>query len=149
MARTIRPRTPAQDLTTFPSVFERLLGEPLASRSVWPSEERQDILVDMYEEDDAIVVRASVPGLKREDLHAEVHGDELRIWGERKEETERKDEDVYLREHRYGRIERRMMLPRDVDADAASAAFRDGVLTLKLPTRGDGDHREIEIEGEG
>lgn len=148
MARTLRPRTSA-DLATFPSVLERLLGEPLAPRTLWPDEERQDIVVDMFEEDDAIVVRASVPGLKREDLHAEVRGDELRIWGERKEETERKDEDVYLREHRYGRIERRMMLPRDVDADAASATFEDGVLTLKLPTRGDGDHREIEIQDQG
>lgn len=77
----------------------------------------------MFEEDDAIVVRASVPGLKRED--------------------------VYLREHRYGRIERRMVLPRDVDAGAATATFEDGVLTLELPTRGDGDHRQIDIQGDG
>ena len=57
------------------------------------------------------------------------------------------EEDFYLRENRYGRVERRLLLPHDVDADGAVAEFEDGVLMLTLPIL-DGDARhEIAIQG--
>jgi HSP20 family protein len=142
MARTLPPRRP-RDL---PALLDRFLEEPLVPRMDWPEHVLEGIPLDVVEEDDTLVVRASVPGLKREDLHVDVRGDELRIWGERKEETEHDEEDTYLREHRYGRIERRLLLPSDVDTDAAKAEFEDGILTLRLPKVEDGEHREIEIE---
>jgi HSP20 family protein len=142
MARTILPRRP-RDL---PALLDRFFEEPLVPRMDWPEHVLEGIPLDVVEEDDTLVVRAAVPGLKREDLHVDVRGDELRIWGERKEETEHEEEDTYLREHRYGRIERRLLLPSDVDTDAAKAAFEDGILTLRLPKVEDGAHREIEIE---
>lgn len=146
MKRAIRPRR-MSDLPALPAMFDRMFDESLLPRSVWGEEILQGIPVDMYEEEGAIVVRAAVPGLKREDLHVEVSGDQLRIWGERKDETEREEEDYYLRENRYGRVERRMLLPHDVDAEAAEAAFEDGVLMLTLPIlEGDARH-EIEIHG--
>lgn len=144
MKRAIRRRRMG-DLPALPDPFDRLFDESLLPRSLWGEETLRGIPLDMYEEGGAIVVRAAVPGLKRDDLHVEVLGDELRIWGERKDETEREEEDYYLRENRYGRVERRMLLPHDVDADAAAAEFEDGVLTLTLPIlEGDARH-EIEI----
>lgn len=145
MARTLRARS-ASDLANVPSLLERFWNEPLTPRALWGEMRVSDIKADMFEEEGSIVVKAAVPGLAREDLHAEVLGDELRIWGERREEREHEDEDVYLRENRYGRVERRMLLPRDVDAERAQARFENGVLTLQLPIVDAPTQREIAIE---
>lgn len=145
MARTLSRRR-NDDLVALPSLFDRLVGETMWPRPIWGEEATPRIPVDMVEENGAIVVHASVPGLAREDLHVEVLGDELRIWGERKETREHEAHDVYLREHHYGRVERRVTLPHDVDADAAEASFRHGVLTLTLPIVAGEDRHEIEVQ---
>ena len=147
MARTLSiwpRRTLSEDL---PSVFERFWNEPMVSfpRSAL-AQEPLDIRMDVYQEDDSLKVHAAVPGMKRDDLHVEVREDELRVWGERKEEREHEEEDVYMRENRYGRVERRITLPRVVDAKKATARFHDGILDLTLPIREDGERREIEIQ---
>ena len=145
MARNLlrRRMLPSDDV---PSMLERFWNEPLTPRTLWGEMAVDDIKIDMVEEDGDLVVKASVPGLAREDLHADVQGDELRIWGERKEERAHDDEDVYIREHRYGRVERRMLLPRDVDASQAKARYEGGVLTLRMPIVDQPEHREIAIE---
>ena len=71
--------------------------------------------------------------------------DRLHIWGEAKEDKERKDEAYYLREHRYGRVERMVTLPYSVNSDKAKAEFKDGVLSLTLPKSAETPRREIKI----
>ncbi len=137
---------------TVPDPFEtidRLWNDPrFAPRPMFGDGETHDVRTDLFEEDGTLVMRASLPGLRREDLHVEVDDDEIHVWGERKEDTVREEGDVYLRENRYGRIERRVALPRDVDPETAKATFKDGVLTLRLPIREDGGHRELPIDAE-
>jgi len=148
MARTLvrRSRPIFEDV---PSLLDRFWSEPVLTmpRSVWGTETTPDIRLDVFQEGNDLKVHAAVPGLRREDLHVEVHEDELHIWGERKEEREHEDEDVYMRENRYGRVERRVTLPHEVNADAAKAKFKDGVLELTLPIRENGERRELEIGG--
>lgn len=124
--------------------MERMLDEPFFARTLFDAAEEQ-IPLDIYEEDDQLKVKASVPGLKAEDVHVEVDGSHVRIWGETKEDRERRDDDYYLREHHYGRIERRVTLPIAVDADNARADYETGVLTLTLPKAQEPEGHEIEV----
>jgi HSP20 family protein len=91
------------------------------------------LAVDVLDAKDDIVVKATVPGVKPEDIDITLTGDTLTIKGEFKAE-EKKQEASYLRqERRYGSFERTLALPTRVVADKARADFEHGVLTLTLP----------------
>lgn len=114
--------------------IERLFDESLFRREFpFLEKEAAAMPLDIYEEGNNIVVKASIPGLKPEDIKVEVRGDVLRISGEAKKEEEKKERNYHLREHRYTRFERSVTLPSDVLADKAEAVFENGVLTLTLP----------------
>jgi len=97
--------------------------------------------VETDETDDAYVVRAELPGMKREDVEVELRGNELRINGEITEEESGKT----LRS-RHGRFAYRMSLPADADADKADAELADGILTVRLPKAPQAQSRRIEIK---
>jgi HSP20 family protein len=80
-----------------------------------------------------VVVKASLPGLKAEDVQISVTADVLTLRGEFKEETEQNEKTYHLRENRYGAFERQVMLPIDVQTDKAKADLENGVLTIVLP----------------
>ena len=79
------------------------------------------------------MVRAELPGLKEEDIDVSVEGDTLTIKGERKAESEVKEEDYYCCERSYGSFFRSMTLPSTVDATKIEASYEDGVLEVSLP----------------
>lgn len=89
--------------------------------------------LDVYEEGDKVVVKASMPGLKPEEIKVEVRGDVLSIWGEHKKMEEKKERNYHLKEHRYARFERSLVLPSEVLSEKAQATFENGMLTLSLP----------------
>jgi HSP20 family protein len=89
--------------------------------------------VDVFEKEDKFVVKAELPGMKEEDIHVSVVGDTLSIKGEKKTETEVKEEDYYRSERSYGSFYRSIPLPSNVDADKIKASFEDGVLEVALP----------------
>jgi HSP20 family protein len=89
--------------------------------------------VDLYQTDDNIVVRASLPGMKADDVQISINGDLLTIKGEFKEKQDKKEKSYHLREHRYGSFERTLSLPSLVESDKAHADFEDGILTITLP----------------
>lgn len=89
--------------------------------------------VDMYETDDAVVVKASIPGVKPEDVEINITGDTLTIRGEVKREEKVKEENYLRQERYYGSFCRSLLLPTRVVADDAEAVFENGVLTLTLP----------------
>jgi len=92
--------------------------------------------VDVYQTDDDVVVKATMPGVKPEDINISITGESLTIEGEIEEELEISDERnvrFHVRERRYGSFYRSLTLPTLVDADKASAEFENGVLTLTLP----------------
>jgi HSP20 family protein len=102
--------------------------------------------MDIYEEGPNLMVKASVPGLKPEEIKIEVKGDVLHIYGETKKEEEKKERSLstgaagrqeplhyHLKEHRFARYERSLVLPCEVSAEKAHAVFDNGMLTLTLP----------------
>lgn len=88
--------------------------------------------VNVREHDNHVIVTAELPGMKEDDIEVSVRGDSLRISGEKKEETETKEEDFYRMESSYGRFDRLIDLPAEVDEQKAEAEFKNGVLTIKL-----------------
>jgi HSP20 family protein len=82
---------------------------------------------------DNIVIRADLPGMKKEDVNVEVDNGMLTISGERHEEHEDKRDDFYRTERRYGRFYRALPLPEDVTSDRCEATFKDGVLEVTIP----------------
>ena len=89
--------------------------------------------VDMYQTNDDVVVKATLPGLKTEDVDITVTGETLTLRGEFKQENEQKESNYHIRESRFGSFERSILLPTDVKADKATANFENGILTITMP----------------
>jgi len=89
--------------------------------------------VEMYEKEDKFVVRAELPGMKKEEIDVSVVGNTLTISGERKAETEVKEEDYYRCELCYGKFSRSISLPAAVDAAKVDASYENGILEITLP----------------
>lgn len=98
-------------------------------------EQAVSIKVDVEEKPESYVVKADVPGVKREDLAVEVHEDRVSVRAESKREEERKEGNFVYQERSYGAASRTIALPGNVDAQQAKAEYRDGVLTLTLPKK--------------
>jgi HSP20 family protein len=89
--------------------------------------------VDIYDTDDALVLKAELPGVSKDDVSIEIHNNTLILRGERKHEAEVKEGDYYRAERAYGTFQRSFVLPTLVDQDKVQATYTDGVLELRLP----------------
>lgn len=89
--------------------------------------------LDMYETDSDVIVKATVPGVKPEEIEVTVTGDLLTIKGEFKSEEKVEKRNYLRQERRYGSFCRQVGLPAGVDSEKAKATFENGVLTLELP----------------
>jgi len=89
--------------------------------------------VEVSETDEALEVKASLPGVKPEDVEVTIANDVLTVKATHEEKTEEKKRDYYRRELRYGSFHRSLSLPVSVDADKAVAKFENGLLHLTLP----------------
>ncbi|HXK33468.1 MAG TPA: Hsp20/alpha crystallin family protein [Dehalococcoidia bacterium] len=105
--------------------------------------------VDLYETNDEVVVKASLPGVKPEDIDISVTGQVLTLKGESKEEHEEKAQNYYRRERRSGSFVRQLQLPTDVEPDRAEAVFEHGVLRLTLPKAEAVKPRTIKVQARG
>jgi len=103
--------------------------------------------LDVSETEDEFVVKASVPGVKPEDVQITVKGDMLLIRGESRSEEQKQGEHWHLRERRSGSFQRSLSLGTAVDADKAEASYEHGVLTLRLPKAEESRPRQIKIGG--
>ncbi|AEG48587.1 MULTISPECIES: Hsp20/alpha crystallin family protein [Sphingomonadaceae] len=102
--------------------------------------------VELVDEDKAYRLTAELPGLSDDDIDISVADGLLTIAGEKKEETERKDKGYVFSERRYGSFRRQVSLPSDVDPNAITAAFKDGVLTVTLTKDENAPARSRKIE---
>ncbi len=89
--------------------------------------------VETFRRGDKLVVRADLPGMKREDVTAEVEDGVLTISGERSDEREDKSDEFYRSERSYGQFRRTIPLPQGVNGDQCEATFKDGVLEVAFP----------------
>jgi HSP20 family protein len=89
--------------------------------------------LDVMETDDAVIVKASLPGVKPEEVDVSITGDTLTLKGKTKSESEVKDANYLCRERRYGTFTRSVALPEGLKGDKTEATFENGVLTLSIP----------------
>jgi HSP20 family protein len=89
--------------------------------------------VDINETDKEIVISASIPGVKKDELSVEVSEDMLTISGERHQESEHKTANTLRREQSYGSFYRAFKLPSNVKADQIQASYNNGILEVHLP----------------
>lgn len=123
--------------------MNRLIGQmrsimddsPLTAfgEAVGPVSDTLPLAIDMTSDDKQVIVRTALPGFNEEDVQVDVQGNLLTISAESKTEREDKAENWHLREMRFGKCSRSVMLPEDVQADKADASLENGVLTVKLP----------------
>jgi len=101
--------------------------------------------LDVFEEKDNVVVKAELPGMKKEEIEVSLVGDTLTISGERREEEENKDAESYRSERFFGRFQRSVTLPHQVDANKIQANYKDGILTVTLPKSEEAKRKQIEV----
>jgi HSP20 family protein len=102
--------------------------------------------VDIYEIDDhEVVIKAELPEMKREDIQLSFENNVLTIKGERKFEHETKKDNYQRIERQHGTFSRSFTLPATVDASKITAAYKDGVLTVRLPQREEARPKQIEV----
>ena len=106
------------------------------------------LAVDIYETDQDVVVKASLPGVKPEDVEISVVGDTLTVKGSVKEESEVEDGCYYCKERREGTFQRSVTLPAPTVPDKAEAKLENGVLTLVLPKAEEVKPKSIKVKTE-
>lgn len=123
---------PFQELTTMRKDMDRLFDEffamPNSTKTGWNTP-----MVDMYQTENEVVVKATLPGLEPEDLDIQITGDLLTLRGEVRQTNVEEDVKYHLREHRYESFSRSLTLPAPVVADKSNAEMKNGVLILTLP----------------
>jgi HSP20 family protein len=140
---------PFRDLASMQDRINRIFGEAYLRNNDEDVLNRGDWrpVVDIYENDKhEIVLRAELPGLKREDIDIRVENNTLTLRGERKRDSEVKQESYHRVERSYGAFSRSFSLPNTVNTEKVAAAFTDGVLTITLPMREEAKPRQIQVQ---
>ena len=134
--RGLIPSRPLRELEELERRFEDILGRPFIPAALrrLPVEERGWApAIEVFEKEDKFMVKAELPGVNEDDVDVSVVGDTLTIKGERKAESEVKEEDYYCCERSYGSFFRSIALPSSVDAQKIGASYEDGILEVSLP----------------
>ena len=124
-------------------MFDSFFGRPTHGNGV---ERVWAPAVDMFETKDELTVTVELPGLNEKDINLSITGDMLTVKGERRWNSEVKQDDYYRGERWYGKFERTLPLPIPVQAEKVKATYRDGVLTVTLPKVEAIKPKEIKID---
>lgn len=126
--------------------LDRLFESPLSEwtrgsqlLSVW------NPAIDLYDDKDNVIVKAELPGMKKEEIEVSLHDGALSISGERKSEEKFEDAETYRSERFEGRFHRTVTLPANVKGDQVKAQYKDGVLTVTLPKAEEAKPKQIEV----
>ena len=103
-------------------------------------------VVDIYDDDNSIVITAELPGVGKENISIDVKNRVLTLKGERSDEREVKEEKFYRKERVYGKFQRAFSLPDMVDPDTIRADFKDGVLKIDIPKAEQAKPKQITVQ---
>jgi HSP20 family protein len=149
MSNAVERWEPFKEMMSLREAMNRLVEDSFIRPGSWLAPfdaEALSVAMDMIETKDNLIVKASVPGIKPEDIDVSVTGDVLTIRGETASE-EKIEQGSYLRqERRFGKFERSLTLPTLVTADKADAKFEHGVLTLTLPKAEQAKPKSIKVK---
>jgi HSP20 family protein len=102
--------------------------------------------IDVYENDDKVVVKTELPGLSEKDIEVDILGDTLTIKGEKRKEEEKKDKHYHRVERTYGSFHRTVTLPGMVESEKAKASFKNGVLEITIPKKEEAKPRQVKVD---
>jgi len=146
MSRNLVTWDPFREVSTMRDDMERFFDSMLGR---YPRERAQALwapAIDVEETNDAMIVRAEIPGMKKEEIKVTVAEDTVTISGERRYESEKKDRTFHRVERAYGSFQRTIVLPVSVQGDKAAASYKAGVLELTLPKAERVKAREIAVQ---
>ncbi len=143
---TGRDWTPRSELERFYNELDRFFDMDLWESAPGLFDRSFAPALDVIEEDDAFVVNADLPGVSEKDVDVSVASNVLTIKGEKKNELENKEDQVFRRESWHGSFQRTLSLPATVDVDKVEAKLRDGVLTVRVPKREEAQPRQISVK---
>jgi HSP20 family protein len=136
---------PFQEMLNLRRTVDRLFDNA-SSDHEWAQPTLWGLSVDMVENKDDFIIKASLPGINPEDLDISYSDDTLTIKGEVKSDNEVKENQYYLRERRYGSFARSITLPTKIKGDAIEASYQNGVVTLRLPKAEEVKPKRISIK---
>jgi len=138
---------PLNDLVSLRDAMDHLFEDSFVRMRGLPRPfGNEPLALDVYETDDAVVVKTAAPGVKPEEIQITITGDVLTIKGETKSE-EKVEKASYLRQElRYGAFERSVRLPSSLLTDKAEATFDNGVLTLNIPKAEEVKPKTVKVE---
>ncbi len=105
------------------------------------------LTIDVYQNDNEIIIKSTIAGVKPEDLDVSINNDMITIRGERKQEEEISEENYYYQECYWGNFSRSVILPVDVIADKIEASMKNGILTIKMPKADNTKAKKIQVRG--
>ncbi|HPV70687.1 MAG TPA: Hsp20/alpha crystallin family protein [Candidatus Magasanikbacteria bacterium] len=119
----------------FSSLKNRVQAKTKKEEPEWELSQQDEgqLSVDVGQEENKLVIVATIAGAKPEDISVNIHNDLLTIRGKREREINLKEEDYFYRECYWGSFSRTIVLPVDVITDEAVATFKNGVLTIVIP----------------
>jgi HSP20 family protein len=130
---------PLANLRVFEDAFSRMLSEPQSNRPWTP-------LVDIYETENELVLKADLPEVDPNDIDVRVENQTLTLAGQRKFEKQDAGKGYHRIERSYGNFTRSFAVPNTFDTGTVAAAFKNGVLTVTLPKREAARPRTIKVE---
>ena len=146
-------------MTRLPSVWrspmglsrniDRMFNDFFSNWNEWPFEGATVGRTDIYERDGRLVYETEMPGMKREDIHIKVEGNQLLVSGETKRETNVQEENFVRMGRRVGRFQRSFPLPEQIDDPTSiEAKYEEGILRIHVPLSSSitEEEKPIEIE---
>ena len=138
-------RDPFREMMSLRSAMDRMFDGAFFS-APWEWQPLSgDLALDVAENENEFLVKASLPGMDPDDLDIAFSGKTLTIKGEYKAEEEKEDVHYHLRERRYGSFSRSLTLPTPINSDAIQARYETGVLTLHLPKTEEAKPKRIAV----
>jgi HSP20 family protein len=131
--------------------FEDFFRRPFSFMPSWlprlrmPELEELSPSVDVMTEGDVVVVKAELPGMKKEDIDVNLTKDTITISGEKRKEEKVEKKDYHSIERSYGSFRRSFGLPAEVETEKASATFKDGVLEIRIPKTEEAKKKEKKV----
>jgi HSP20 family protein len=132
------------DMDTLRDRFDRVFSDLMNTGT--SSDERSKMPIDVHETDDAITVKASMPGIKPDQISVEVRNSVLTIRGESQEQRSETDGIWHIVERHVGQLERTITLPAIVEDDSGEAKYEDGVLSITFKKTVDRPGKKIEVQ---
>ncbi len=142
---------PLRNVATLQDRINRIFNEAFADSKDFEDEVSMSTwrpVVDIFDTDNAIVIKAELPGIKKNDVSVDVKDNVLTIKGERSLTKEIKEENYYRKERSFGKFQRSFTLPEAIDPAGIKANFKNGVLEIEVPKAEEKKPKQISINVE-